>query len=134
MNTAQLEAKAQYIQDVQRFIKVDEDKHGRIICPVPSSSNPEGLEDGAWHTVTVDDQTTIPHAYHCTCESFQYNPTRSCRHQEAVAVFYARIYKHNTPENTQEYIAKQAEKAGKSKSNWDTTAALNGTRAFNMYR
>lgn len=134
MNATQLEAKAQYIQDVQRFIKVDEDKHGRIICPVPSSSNPEGLEDGAWHTVLVDDKTTIPHGYHCSCEAFQYNTTTACRHIMAVCAYYARLYKHNTPENTKAYRAKQAAKAGKSKSNWDTTAALNGSRAFNMYR
>jgi hypothetical protein len=93
MNATQTEAKEQYIQSVQRFIQVDEDKHGRLVCFVPSKSNPEGLEDGAWHTVQVDDETTTPSPYHCSCEAFQYNKTRSCRHQEAVAVFYARIYK-----------------------------------------
>jgi hypothetical protein len=47
-----------------------------------------------------------------------------------VGTYYHRIYKSNV----EKIQAKQAAKAGKSKSNWDTTAALNGTRAFNMYR
>ncbi|OLD84774.1 MAG: hypothetical protein AUF64_00290 [Chloroflexi bacterium 13_1_20CM_54_36] len=94
MNATQLAAREKYIQDIQRYIKVDEDKVGNLICIVPSKSNPEGLDDGAWHTVHCEDKTSVPYTYHCSCESFEYRRVE-CPHMKAVNAMYARIYKSN---------------------------------------
>jgi len=117
VNATQLAAREKYIQDIQRYIRVDEDKVGNLICIVPSKSNPEGLDAGAWHVVHVDDKTSVPYAYHCSCESFEYRRVE-CDHMKAVNAMYARIYKSNVVKRDAKISAEvEAVKAETAKHN-----------------
>lgn len=88
MTTAQIAARASYIEKSIESIYIDMDSQGCY-------AKVESQHHGVTYTVRINERGAVPAAAKCNCSSRKY-----CKHMEVVDTFYGRIYNRTTVQVT----------------------------------